>query len=342
MTSTRLRSTLLAMLMVGLALAASGTPGINVRFFKEPPLLAVDSWAYWLQDYDLERLDRAPVDMLVIDYSRSDPKGAAMIPFSVDDVQRLRTRPDGSRRLVLAHLSAGEAEEDRFYWKPEWRASPPSWHIAENCRQPRNHLVKFWETGWKDIVFNGPSSYLERIQGAGFDGIYVDRIDVYRDLKDRHPDARERMIAFMRELADAARERSKRFLVVVQNADDLLSDDGYRDAIDGIAKEDLLHGADGTGKRNSTEQVSRSIGQIQKLQRESKAAFAVEYLKDADQAAAARSELLKLGIVPVFATRALDGTDPFQAAATQTAAAGKETGTAGNASRNCNGVWRKK
>lgn len=342
MTSIRLKSTLLAVLMVGLVLGAAGSPGLNVRFFKEPPLRAVDSWGYWLQEYDLERLDRAPVDMLVIDYSRSDPKGGAMIPFSVDDVQRLRTRPDGSRRLVLAYLSIGEAEEYRYYWKPDWKQTAPSWHIAENCRWPRNHLVRFWDEGWKEIVFKGPSSYLARIQDAGFDGIYVDRIDVYYDIKDRYPDAREKMIAFMRELADTARERNKRFLVVAQNAEDLLSDETYRDAIDGIAKEDLLHGVDGTGKRNSAELVSWSIGQIQKLQRESKAAFAVEYLKDANQAASTRTELEKLGIVPVFVPRALDGTDPFRPEAAVTASSETETGTPEYGSRNCNGVWHKK
>lgn len=342
---TRLKSTVLAVLLAGVMLGATGTPGLNVRFFKEPPLRAVDSWEYWLQDYDLERLDSAPVDMLVIAPTRVDPKGGAVIPFSVDDVRRLRSRPDGSRRLVLAHLSIGQADEQSSSWKSEWKTAPPSWSIAENCRAPRKHLVRFWDEGWKDIVFKGPSSMLARLQEAGFDGVYVDRVDVYDDIKDRHADARERMIGFVRELAATARARNRRFLIVAQNAEDLLSDAGYREAVDGIAKEGLLHGVDGTGKRNPAELVAWSVGQIQKLQRQNKTAFAVEYLKDPLQASAARAELGRLAIVPVFAPRALDGTDPLRrdganpAVASKPAFASKTAGATDHGSRACNGVW---
>ena len=35
--------------------------------------------------------------------------------------------------------------------------------IAENCRWPRNHLVRFWEDAWKDITIRGDGSYLGRV-----------------------------------------------------------------------------------------------------------------------------------------------------------------------------------
>jgi cysteinyl-tRNA synthetase len=337
---TALRLALGALVGGLIALAASGDAdrGGLVRFFNASPLTAVRSWDYWLHSYDLERLAASPADMLVIDYSRSGPSGDAMIPFPRAEIDRLKRGPNGRRRLVIAYLSIGEAEEYRYYWKREWMAQQPSWYIGENCRWPRNHLVKFWEQGWKDLIYAAPKSYLARIQDAGFDGIYVDRIDVYSDLRERFPDGRSQMIAFMREMSAAAKARDPGFLVIAQNAEDLVSDAAYRRAIDGLAKEDLLHGVDATGKRNSAELISWSLGQIQKLQRDGKPALAVEYLRDAEQVRKTRAELGSLGIVPVFPTRALDGRDPF---VPDPPAQTPAFGTPEYGAAKCNGVFHK-
>lgn len=326
-------------LFVGLAALAPRPLHGWVRFFDESPLSAVRTWEYWLQEYDLPRLQASTADMLVIDYSRSNPAGGAMIPFSAEQVARLKRKPDGTRRLVVAYLSIGEAEEYRYYWQPEWKSAPPAWIIGENCRWPRNHLVRFWEDGWKDIVYRGEDSYLARIQAAGFDGIYVDRIDIYDDLKSRHPEARQRMIEFMTEMAATARARTPQFLVIAQNAEDLVSERIYRRAIDGLAKEDLLYGVDGTAKRNTGDMITWSLGKLQQLQRDGKAVLAVEYLRSPDMVQATASELARLGIIGVFPPRALDGTDPLQP--DPPGKAGESYGTPEYGQQNCDGVFKK-
>ena len=53
-------------------------------------------------------------DMLVIDHAKSSGK----VPLTREDVARLKVRPDGTKRLVIAYMSIGEAEEFRFYWDP--------------------------------------------------------------------------------------------------------------------------------------------------------------------------------------------------------------------------------
>jgi cysteinyl-tRNA synthetase len=90
-----------------------------------------------------------------------------------------RVKADGGARLVLCYLSVGEAETYRFYWRSEWETAPPDWHLGENPQWPDNYAVRYWDPDWQGIVF----AYLERILDAGFDGVYLDRVDAYETFK---------------------------------------------------------------------------------------------------------------------------------------------------------------
>ncbi|MDA8424984.1 MAG: endo alpha-1,4 polygalactosaminidase [Treponema sp.] len=95
------------------------------------------------------------------------------------DLARLRHKSAGARRLVLAYLSIGEAEDYRPYWRQEWNRHPPSWIESENPRWKGNFRVRYWEPAWRAILFGSPSSYLDRILAAGFDGVYLDTVDTF-------------------------------------------------------------------------------------------------------------------------------------------------------------------
>lgn len=304
-------------------------------------LSAVRTWGYQLQNLDktFDALAASDTDLLVVDFSVSQPAGQPMKPLEPAEVARLQKRPDGGRRIVLAYFSIGEAEEYRFYWNKAWKTLPPTWLIAENCRWPRNHLVRFWEDGWKDIMIRGDGSYLARIQAAGFDGVYLDRVDVYDDIKDRHPKARADMIDFVGELAREARRNQPGFLVIAQNAEDLLESASYRASIDGLGKEDMLYGVQGTGKRNPPEMIAWSRERIDKLKRDGKKILVAEYLTSTEQISTAAKELASLGYVPVYPPRALDGSDALKSA--PVAERSKEYGTPEYGAQNCNGVWKK-
>ena len=77
-------------------------------------LAAAKSWGYQLQKFDPDTLAASPHDMLVIDYSRDGKAARALTPEEVD---KIRVKPDGARRIVLAYLSIGEAQTYRYYWK---------------------------------------------------------------------------------------------------------------------------------------------------------------------------------------------------------------------------------
>ncbi len=272
----------------------------------ERPLKGINSWYYHLGKINVEQIARSNADMLVIDFARNDGR----IPLTREEVARVARRRDGRKRLVISYLSIGEAESYRFYWQQDWTTKKPAWHMAENCAWPRNHLVRFWHEDWKRIMFSGPKSYLKRIIDAGFDGVYLDRVDVFGELLQERPSARADMISFVAELTALARRLKPGFIVIAQNAEDLLDSARYRSLLDGLGKEDLLYGQDATGVRNSTSQIWRSAALIRKLQWEFKPVFAVEYLTTKTAITQADIEMRGRGLVPTFAHRDLDGSDP--------------------------------
>jgi len=281
---------------------------IEAHLTDRRPLNQARSWFYHLSNLDIDKITASKADLVVIDYAR----GGGEIALSKDEVARARRKPDGTPRLAVAYFSIGEAESYRFYWRSEWAsAGMPAWHVAENCAWPRNHMVRFWHDGWKDIIYRADNSYLYKIVDAGFDGVYLDRVDVFWELMKERPGAREDMITFVRELAATARRLKPGFLVIAQNAEDLLVESRYRDAIDGLGKEDLLFGMSGTGVRNSDKEISQALGNISHLQWDWKPVFAVEYLTTQDQIDKTRAELTGYGFVPTFAHRSLDGSEPL-------------------------------
>lgn len=272
------------------------------------PLNAARSWHYHLTRLDLDTILKSEADVVVTEYSANIDDFKA---WSADEVARMKSRSDGRKRPVLAYFSIGEAESYRFYWRPEWEGTAaPSWLGPENCAWPRNFMVRFWQDGWRDIMVGGPDSFLKRIVAAGFDGVYLDRIDVYTAFEKERPSAREDMISFVSEIAETGRKLRPGFLVVAQNAEELLVERRYRDMIDGLGKEDLLFGGSGTNTRNDPDDVSLSLQNINALRRNWKPVFAVEYVTEPALIRSVRAELVQHGLIATIAHRSLDGLPP--------------------------------
>lgn len=291
----------------------------------ERPLYAAKSWHYQLDKVDIDKLTQVKADVLVTDFARMGGK----VALSADEVARLKVGPDSKKRFVIAYMSVGEAEQFRFYFKDEWKSDPPEWLGPENCAWPGAHKVRFWHDSWKDNVWRGRKAYLKQIIEAGFDGVYLDRVDIY-DMFPERPTARAEMIQFVRDLSETAKELKPGFFVIPQNADDLLTDAEYREAIDGLGREDLLHGTGGTGKRNPPADITAAQGRLDLLLWEWKPVFAVEYLQTKPSIDDARKEMVARGLVPTFQPRALDGADP-----TAPIDLAKDTGTSEYTKANC-------
>jgi len=102
------------------------------------------------------------------------------------DIAELQTKPGGARRLVIAYMSIGEAEDYRFYWGDDWKTGSPGWLEDENSNWGGNYVVRYWDPEWKQIIYGDADSYLARIIAAGFDGVYLDIIDAYEYFEDNY------------------------------------------------------------------------------------------------------------------------------------------------------------
>ena len=300
----------------------------------------VRSWGYQLQRVDIARVAASPYDLVVVDYSNLGSEAGRFTPA---DVARLQMRADGSRRIVLAYMSIGEAEDYRYYWRDTWvepvnildnpnnqshspRAAPaavergtvrlralrlprleaPVWLGRENDGWTGNFLVRYWDPGWQRLIFRGSDSYLSRILKAGFDGVYLDRVDAFQAIGRDRPEAQDEMVRMVIAIAEQARRLRPDFLVVPQNGEQLLSDPAYLAAIDGIAKEDLLYGDEHDGQRNRASAVARSMRWLAPAINRGLPVLVVEYVQAKSLVDVLRADIAGRGFVPYFGVRALD------------------------------------
>lgn len=284
-----------------LAAAATAARGVRQKLMRN-----VKSWGYQLRQINLGQIEQSPLDLVVIDHAVSSKKRFTA-ELEPDHLSKLKVKPDGSRRVVLGYMSIGEAEVYRFYWQADWLApgKRPAWLADENPQWPGNYRVRFWDPAWQAIIFGNPDAYLDRMIAAGFDGIYLDRADVFADLGPANPAAEAEMVRFILRLAAYARERNPEFIVVMQNAEELIDHDQLLAALDGIAKEDLYFGINHDGAPNDPDTVSWTVDVLRRVRRAQRAVLVVEYLDDALKAREARRRATAERFVIHFAPREL-------------------------------------
>ncbi|MGB3337881.1 MAG: MJ1477/TM1410 family putative glycoside hydrolase [Devosia sp.] len=303
--SHRLHSTPLfgASVMLQLALAVAANPAAAAP--SRTNLADVQSWGYQLQQVDPDLVASSPYDLMVVDYARDGTDEQA---FSRADVATMQRKSEGGARIVLAYLSIGEAEDYRSYWRRDWANSPPSWLGDENPDWPGNFTVRYWDPEWQSLIIGDPGAYLDRIIAAGFDGVYLDRIDAF-DVAEPTFSRTMRlqlMAEYVSAIADYARIAQPGFIIVGQNAEELLDNPIYADAIDGVGKEDLFFGLDGDGSLNSKGELRASLTPLQRFQATGKPVFLIEYLETPESKAVARQNAAALGVPLFIGDRELD------------------------------------
>ena len=98
------------------------------------------SWAYQLQG-DAGSIARSGADVAVVDADHM--RGS---------VSKLKSKPGGGRRIVIAYLAIGEAETYRAYYKSCCANGKPDWVTAKTQGWAGNYIVHFWRPEWKAIV----------------------------------------------------------------------------------------------------------------------------------------------------------------------------------------------
>jgi len=123
----------------------------------------------------LNTLSETNYDLVLIDRDFNDER------YTPTEIEALKWKANGGRRLVIAYMSIGEAEDYRSYWKKEWEKfkTSPDWLYKENKLWRGNYKVFYWMESWKSIIYGNEDAYLFSLLNVGFDGAYLDIIDAY-------------------------------------------------------------------------------------------------------------------------------------------------------------------
>ena len=120
---------------------------------------AVKTWMYQLQElYEPEAwavLAQTDYDMLVVEPGQNFAEWPYDTPAMV---QALRHKPDGTRRVVLAYVDIGQAEDYRDYWAEDWEApeedarGEPDFLVSiDPDGWSGNYPVAYWQAGWQAL-----------------------------------------------------------------------------------------------------------------------------------------------------------------------------------------------
>ncbi|WP_342431212.1 hypothetical protein [Neobacillus sp. FSL H8-0543] len=176
-----------------------------------------DEWDWWWRQAGLnvndgrktwlEALRNSDYDVIYIDsfYNhRAFPENQT--PLTKEEIDSLKVKSDGGRRQVIAYLSIGSAEQNRWYAQDEWTMADPN-----NPNTPRSMkagtttgsgasrvytpaeegtptwlafgyggnyteeaIVQWWDPAWRDIIINGDGQYNHKTTGDNTSSI--DRI----------------------------------------------------------------------------------------------------------------------------------------------------------------------
>lgn len=141
-------------------------------------LYLINPGSYSDKDAFLDALRSTNFDILLIDLFFSDSDS-----LTAGEIVSLKIKANDGSRLVIAYMSIGEAENYRYYWQTEWNTNPPSWLGEENPDWAGNYNVQYWNTNWKNIIYGNDNSYTKKILDAGFDGVYLDKIDAFENFE---------------------------------------------------------------------------------------------------------------------------------------------------------------
>ncbi|MBX7203341.1 MAG: endo alpha-1,4 polygalactosaminidase [Bacteroidia bacterium] len=121
----------------------------------------------------IQKISASNYDLIITDLFFND------VAFSETEINQLKTKANGGKRIVLSYINIGSAEKFRYYWKKGWGLHHPLWLKKKYEGYEDEFWVKFWKKEWQDIIFGNDNSYIKKIIDAEFDGIYLDNVEAY-------------------------------------------------------------------------------------------------------------------------------------------------------------------
>ncbi len=121
----------------------------------------------------LKAIAETNFDMITIDLFFNDE------PLTAKDIEQLKKKANGGKRLIISYVNIGAAENWRYYWNRSWKLNDPIWLKKKYVGYEDEFYVQFWHEDWKKIIYGNDESYLKKILDAGFDGAFLDNVEAY-------------------------------------------------------------------------------------------------------------------------------------------------------------------
>ncbi|KAB1070741.1 endo alpha-1,4 polygalactosaminidase [Methylobacterium planeticum] len=266
---------------------------------------------YLLQGISPDQVATSPFDVRVID--AYDENGSLWTSQQVAKMGGGSADP----HLLLGYFSIGEAETYRDYYDtiPKAAIGP------ENPQWEGNFEVAFWTSEWKAVA----TQYVDNLIKAGYDGAYFDVVDEYQTkwAQSQIADPAKAMADLVKSLADYAHAQNPNFKIWVNNAEELLQNDTYFNAVDGMFKENLYY--NDNGEKQSAGETKSSLEFLNKMVAAGKDVIAIEYVSGSDKIADVHAQADRDGLGSYVAHLDLDGIDYDGVRAGQDSGAGTVT-----------------
>ncbi len=101
-------------------------------------------------------------------------------PLTPQEVNRLKYKKLGARRLVFAEMDMSSAATYHYYWQPEWEMGSPDFISVPHRTDPDRYRTKYWDPEWQAVISGDTNSYLYGILAQGFDGVVLKGTDAWR------------------------------------------------------------------------------------------------------------------------------------------------------------------
>ncbi|MBT3982857.1 MAG: hypothetical protein HOE90_15970 [Bacteriovoracaceae bacterium] len=275
-------------------------------------------WGYQLQNYTPESvatIKSSTNTLWIIDYSKDGSEIGKWTPAEIAVFKQ-------NGNVIVAYLSLGEAENFRYYYPSFDKTlltNPSTGNGGIDGEWEGNFEVKYWMPNWQAIFLKDSltqESYVKRIVGQGFDGVFLDRVDVYEPYEEKGEDVfkvkTKQMVDFVKNIAALGKSLNPNFKTFVQNATSftwsLENPSSFYDYVDGQIIESLYHIGENRNDNpfNPDKWVREEVENI--VSNFNLPVYSVEYISGRPQDHAKYvKEAKKDGVFPLVAERELAG-----------------------------------
>ncbi|ASZ12329.1 endo alpha-1,4 polygalactosaminidase [Chitinophaga pendula] len=154
---------------------AENNANINTLMQAKNFLYLINPEKYTNKQAFISEISRTNYDVLLMDLYFNDKH----IAFTAAEIDQLKHKANGGKRLVICYLSIGQVEKYRYYWQPNWKTGNPVFVGPVDPHWKGNLYCQYWNADWQSIIYGKDDSYLKKILDAHFDGAYLDIIDAY-------------------------------------------------------------------------------------------------------------------------------------------------------------------